>query len=446
MKRKLQISGGLILLALLFAAVPMRSEGPLLVGGPTDAQGVPYNWSVTSLSFNSTTKVLSYWTDQGGLGSISNPDTFVANAFAAWSGVTTANINFSLAGHLGADVTGTNAKAVLNALEDCSTLPGSPAGGVAKPVTIVYDADGSVMTALNYDKNSTLGFASGLCTTSDGTHNTYNRGEAVINGSAGVTQTEMTTVMMHEFGHMLGLDHSQVNLDCMLSSGAPNSACVSDGSMAGVPLMFPVLIDDKQAPVVDDIAGISELYPVTTAITGKTLFSTLGEIKGRVFFSDGVTQAQAFNVIARNVANPRVTASSNLSGFLFTDEVANGAIPSSSQFADQYFSRDQTLIGYFDIPGLPPGNYTVEVEAVNNSGAFPFVGGSSIGPIGSVAQFQFAMPGTCTQSQFYVSPPGPDPCTSTNATQVTVGPASGGPVTVNISLTGTGPRFDSWED
>ena len=47
MKRHVQIAAGLIFAALLFAAVPMRSEGPLLVGGPSvvglvQNEGVPY--------------------------------------------------------------------------------------------------------------------------------------------------------------------------------------------------------------------------------------------------------------------------------------------------------------------------------------------------------------------------------------------------------------------
>jgi Matrixin len=458
MTRRPRIAGYLILASLLFAAVSMRSEGPLVVGGPAPpppppvssgtVEGAPYAWTSTSLAFDSSTKTLKYWTDQGGLGRITNPapDTLVATALSAWSNVSTANINFPVTptGHLGVDVTGSNVLPVDNAVNDCTTLPGPPAGGIAQPVTIMYDADGSIIRYFGADPGSTLGMATALCPTSDGIHNTYNRGEAILNGSSNLSATALTSVMRHEFGHMLGLDHSQINLDCLNNT----SSCKVDGSIAGVPLMFPVLLQDNEVPNTDDMAGISALYPVTgTPATGKTLLNTLGEIQGQVLFTDGVTPAQGFNVIARSVANPRTVAVSNLSGYLFTEEVANGAIPSSSQFADPFFSRNPAVIGYFDIPGLPPGDYTVEVEAVNNSGYYAFVYGSSIGPIGSWLGFQFPLPGSCGSRQFYDTTSGTDPCTSTNATPITVPAASTQVVTgINISFIGTGPRYDSWED
>ena len=140
--------------------------------------------------------------------------------------------------------------------------------GNAQPVTIVYDSDGGILRFLGEDPNSILGFALGLCPTSDGINNTYNRGFALINGGAsGVTTTELKTVMIHEFGHMLGLDHTQINLDCLNNP----SACTTDGSIAGVPIMFPVLVDDKTSiQNRDDIAGISALYPVTGSPPGGT--------------------------------------------------------------------------------------------------------------------------------------------------------------------------------
>ena len=56
----------------------------------------------------------------------------------------------------------------------------------------------------------TLGFADAVCFSGNGTDNFFNRGYAVLNGK-GITSSnasaELLPVMIHEFGHMIGLDH-----------------------------------------------------------------------------------------------------------------------------------------------------------------------------------------------------------------------------------------------
>jgi hypothetical protein len=443
LKQHMAILGSFIVAVWLFSVIPIHSEGPELVGGPStpSTEGQPYKWGGTTLAFNATT--LNYWTDQGQLGSITDPDSLVANAFQAWQNVATANINFIRKGQLGANVTSSNILTVLNNLEDCSTLPAAPTGGIAQPVTVIYDTDGSIFQALGEDPNTIGGEATALCPTSDGTNNIYNRGEVLLNGK-GFSSSELTAVMIHESGHLIGLDHSQINLDCL----TPCSQAEEDG----VPIMFPVLLQNADGtyhtnPRTDDQAAVSVLYPVATnpPPAGKTLFTSMGRIQGMILFSDGVTPAQGFNVIARSVANPSTVAVSNVSGCLFTEDAGESAIPGS--FSDEpFFSHDTSLIGYYDIPGLPPGDYTLEVEAINNAGQFAFVGGSSLGPIGKIG-FQFALPGTCVTHQFFnVPPPGTDPCNV--GTTVSVPAVGTGGITTgkDISLIGTGPRYDAWED
>lgn len=443
--------------AWLLVAVPTRSEGPVLVGGPStasqpQAEGLPYTWGDTGthVPFNGSTHTLSYWTDMGNLGSQSNSaaDQLVQNAFQSWQNVTTANIQFSQAGKLGQDVTASNIMAVRNALEDCSTLPNAPSGGIAQPVSVIYDADGSIFSALGEDPNSVGGVADAVCYSSDGTNNYFRRGEAILNGAiddgSAASINILTAVMVHEFGHMIGLDHSQIDhLDCL-------TTICSAADLAGVPIMFPVLIDDKTSPTRDDIAGVSALYPETAndPANGHVLFSTLGGIQGRVFFTDGTTQAQGYNVIARSTLNPNTVAVSNVSGFLYTDEVGNTAIPSS--LSDEiFFSHDPTLIGFFDIPGLPAGSYTLEVEAINNSGDNPFTYGSSVGPIG-ILGFQFPLP-----TQWPTPPPcsteylvsnQPATCSKAGATQLLVSAGSTLTSGTDINLIATPPRYDAWED
>ncbi|MEO6026651.1 MAG: hypothetical protein ABIR79_07290 [Candidatus Binatia bacterium] len=72
------------------------------------------------------------------------------------------------------------------------------------------------------------------------------------------------------------------------------------------------------------------------------------------------TAFQGAYVIARRVGDPRLTAVG----------VASGARYASS-------SSSPSLKGLFEIPGLPPGDYTVEIEQIDPS----FTGGSSVGPV-----------------------------------------------------------------
>ena len=419
---------GVLLIALAaVAGITAYAAGPLYVGGPGMAEGVPFVWTINPLT---------YWTDQGSLGTLNNTaaNDLVAQAFQAWQDVPTASISFSRGGPLGADVTASNILAVENALYDCSTLPGDPAGGIAKPRTIIYDTDGSIIEAWGEDSNSVLGMATALCLTTDGVNNNFNRGFALINGKV-VTGPSSTTlvkaVMTHEFGHLIGLDHAQVNLDCL--TGGP--ACDLDG----VPTMFPILIDEDGAamstPAADDVAALSELYP------GASFTSSMGRITGHVFFSDGMTPAQGFNVIARRTNDPLVTAVSSVSGFLFTADAGNPVYPwPGSDFG----SRHPALIGFYDIPGLPPGTYTVEVEAIYDA----FVLGSSVGPIGSYLGVQFPLPSLL---------PTPPPCTQeylvsgatascTDKTEIPIAAGQTVSTGTDIILIATPPRYDAWED
>lgn len=442
------------LLSFALAAIVLRAEGPLYVGGPplsgsfpygnpNSVPGQPYRWinDATHTPFP-----LTYWTDQGNLGTLtktgtSGADALVQAAFQAWQDIPTANISFTKAGDLGANVTATNALAVQDALYNCSNPLGDPPGGIAKPRTIIYDdAAGSIMTALGEDPSSTLGFADTPCLDSDGTNNFFTRGYAVLNGKFADTpsdQLNLKAVMIHEFGHMIGLDHSQINLECL--NGI--FGC-SDDALAGLPTMFPILVDGAamSTPATDDIAGLSELYP------DPSLDTSAGRITGHILFSDGVTPAQGYNVVVRQVDDPatmqdesKIIAVSNVSGDLFTPDEGNVLVPVPGVTPNPFGSHDTALIGTFDIPGLPPGDYTVEVEALDDS----FVLGSGAGPIGTYLGFQFPMPGSCTTEFWNNAESATDLCDASTPITVTAGSTTTG---VDIILNGTGSRYDAYED
>ena len=421
----------LVLSVVLAAAMtPVRAGGPLYVTGVESAQpGRPYRWALNPVP---------YKTDRGGLGYLSNTEanSMVSEAFQVWQNVETSNLTFYNAGLLDYDVTQGNIWPFYNGLSACNSS--------AQPAnSVVYDLDGSLISAWGYDNNSILGFSDIIC--QDDVNGVYTRGWVLLNGRfidgkpetpshQTVTLEEFKGVMIHEFGHLIGLDHSQINLNCLTDTSCP----IED--QEGVPTMFPILLDASRQSVLttDDKSALSALYPAPD------FESTTGRIRGHVVFADGQTPAQGYNVIARSVADPRRTAVSGVSGFLFTAGAGNPFVPEGQSTDISYGSRDPSLIGFYDLPGLPPGEYTIEVEAIYNSGNNPFVDGSSVGPIGNYLGFQYKMPGTCNPQYLkYPSSPGDD-CSEKST--VTVG--AGGLVETNtdVILLGTPPRYDAWED
>ena len=431
------VCGGVLILA----ALAVRAEGPLTVGGPGFIDGKPFRWDPASFP-------LTYWTDPGpatgfalGNQTAQQADALVAQAFQTWQDVATASITFNAAGKLGVDITSANYMTFDNNLEDCTTAPGPPAGGIAQNRSVVYDVDGSIITALGWDPNSLLGFADPVCFESNGSENLYTRGLALLNGmwidgvntasNGEVTLAEFRAVFIHEFGHLIGLDHSQINVNCYVGSCSPGSA-----DAQGLPTMFPYLLQGLELEMAslaeDDVAALSELYPTADFST------TTGRIQGRIFFSDHVTQVQGLNVIARLVSDPRRTAASSVSGFLFTADEGNPVYPwQGSPFG----SHDETLIGYYEIPGLSPGDYTIEVEAINPD----FTEGSGVGPITSYG-IVFPIPGNCATEFANTSPPESDSDSCTDQTPVTVNTGAVTDIGTDIILNGTPPRFDAWED
>ncbi len=382
---------GALAMVLLCTAGTANAGGPLFVR----ANGLPFVWS--------TAAPIQFRTDNGPLSTETNETEArarVISMFNVWQSVTTASISFNRAGPINS--TGAFNDGDVSTLAEYEAVNSNCTGSGQNPV--IYDADGSILDGLGLDTTSVIGFA-GPCTIST---SQILSGSVVMNGlfDVDLTDAQFDVAFVHEIGHFAGLDHSQVNVNCLLGCNTAN--------LTGLPTMFPFLLHESQiTPSVDDIAWISRLYPAASFAT------THGTITGRVYFTDGDSQAQLVNVIARRVntgANEdRTTAVSNVSGYRF--RVFHGN-PITNPGASPFGTSAPDDIGLFEIP-VPAGSYTIEVETINEE----FIDGSSVG-----GPILIPMPGT--------APPPSGP--------VVVG-AGNTAAGNDVTLIGTPPRFDQFE-
>ncbi len=399
--------------AALAAITGVLCAGLAAAGGPLgiDSDGTPFAWS--------TATAIQYRTDNGPLSATvtqSVAQSRVRGMFDAWQDVASASIRYNRAGFI-QNTSGFSDGDVSTAAE-FNAVEGSCFDGDQSP--IVYDVDGSLFEDLGED-SSVIGFA-GPCAIDANGH--YFAGRAVMNGrfqdgidtaaNLELTTAEFNAAFIHEFGHFSGLDHSQINVECA------STACGTD-NLAGLPTMFPFLVSDQQATLsIDDVAWISKLYP---AGGGGGFNATHGTIRGTVYFSDGESQVQFANVVARRVDTggneDRRLAASVVSGYRFRVCHPNPITNPPPSDCGTSGSDTASHIGLYEIP-LPPGNYTIEVESINPQ----FTSGSSLGP----SDFPIPLP---------VAPPAPiGPIT------VTAGQTSSGN---DVTLIGTPPRFDAFE-
>jgi dockerin type I repeat protein len=322
----------------LLCPVNVLASGPLIVNGA----GTPLVWAVRPIPFNP---------DRGSLGMRINSDATsdVANDFGVWANVTTANIGFTDAGALPVDVTVAN----------YSTYFGICGDGLSP---IIFDTDGSIIDDLfgNGASKNVVALASPDCQAFNTA--TITEASAILNGkfidgvhngaNPELTLVEFSAAVVHEFGHYIGLDNSQINL-----TEAQDGIASNDNAIA---TMYPFLINGTEQSTLnlDDTVSVSTLYPAPA------FSSSFGRITGNILLPNREGAVQGAYVIARQVGNPRINAVGAASGARFFPTNPGGR-PSPS------------LRAFYELPGLPPGNYTVEIEAIDPS----FIGSASVGPL-----------------------------------------------------------------
>ncbi|MFQ5694711.1 MAG: hypothetical protein ACE5HB_01845, partial [Terriglobia bacterium] len=212
-------------------APPAQAGGPLVVGGAFGPDGQPFTWSAAPIQYN---------TDGGMLGMLNNAtaNARVVAMFDTWQAVSTATISYNRAGSL----TGAGFDGDITDVPEYNTFDCGGANVSQNP--IIYDTDGSIFAALGFD-SSVIGFA-GPCSVSGA--GTINNGRAALNGDFidggpdDLSTSEFNGVFIHEFGHFSGLDHDQINENCLFSLGG----CAGLPDTIGLPTMFPILLQGLQ--------------------------------------------------------------------------------------------------------------------------------------------------------------------------------------------------------
>ncbi|MBI4860802.1 MAG: hypothetical protein HY815_11150 [Candidatus Riflebacteria bacterium] len=226
---------------------------------------------------------------------------------------------------------------------------------------IVYDSDGSI-TDLLLGADSKLhvaGFAAPDVV--DAETGEIIEGISVMNGAilGKAPLLDVQTTLAHEFMHMVGCAHSQLNRE-LFNNGDPNDDRF-------IPLMYPFLRDRDGYSTpwpglhFDDRLSLNYLYPKTN------FFAGFGHATGRVYLD--TAEFRGANVILRDTSNPSATSVAWPSGMA----TRNNAV--------------------WEAHMLPDGSYTCEIEQIDSL----FIGGSRIG--------QFDPPPTGVTKEYYNGPP-----------------------------------------
>ncbi len=439
-----------MLLMLVIGSSLVYAGGPMVVGGPAVGTRAQFGVDGKAFTWNPAAMPIQYRVDPGPMSATSTGTVVISNAtglqrvqsmFGTWSAVATAQISFKNAGSLLA--AGSYSGGDLKTVSQYNDMIGSCKAGTQSP--IIFDADGSIIAGLGLP-SEVIGFSQPC---SFDTTNGYIKSDAILmNGKMqdGISSSSSTSpnyelsanqfdeAITHEMGHLLGLDHSQINLNLLTQMSLP---CGID-DQAGLPLMFPIEFCDARKDVglpllaPDDVAWISTLYPASN------FNSNYAMISGTIYFPDGVSQMQGANVIARMLDDPttpedesRRVAVSVVSGYRFTGDPGQD-VTGNNVGGSPVGSRNPQWIGYYQM-FVPPGTYTIEVEAI-----YPeFTSGSSVGPLDPPSPLP-GPPEYWNQNESAFDLPAQRDTITVHAGDTVTG--------INIILNGPLTRFDQYED
>jgi hypothetical protein len=334
----------------LLTVTPLRAAG--LLGVCLDQNLVPENCSSNKLFFptyriNNGSATVKYRIDKGVLGDFDSTtlQNSVNQVLSTWENVSSLDFSLDGDGLISSDVDETNYNSIL--FSD-GPLGYSP---------IIFDDSGKILIDIlgAGSENDILGFASARFFSVQNNQITgIVESQSLINGylykltnrpdvtNLNTLLDEFKSTILHEFAHMVGLDHSQggqIDEYQKLTEGEDSP----DLDLNTFPIMFPISANPTLNLQRDDISSINIAYPKNQIVNNS------GTITGRLI--DGNQAVLGANIIAYNINNPlqqMVTSASDVDGL--------------GQ-------------GNFVLPYLSPGSYVIKVEPI----AADFTSGSSVG-------------------------------------------------------------------
>lgn len=318
-------------------------------GSYIDSSGAPYTWG------NAADVTLD--AESGRCGPYTNAEmlALVEEDLSYLTGISEANIVFEIAtGELG-EINAANYADYFSIEDEASADGYTP---------LIFDHDGEIL-------DSFLGVG-GHLNTLGYTRITLVSGTEIVEGAiiigcrclenhpSGPCETtypigDVNMIVAHEAGHLLNLDHSQVNEDL-----AYNDATDDDDA---VPLMYPLaeVASSQITPMADDIENLAQLYPTADFLSSHC------KVTGMVLDSDG-KELRCGDVQAET-SDPSDTVSA------FTGQFAKFTLLNADNDSTDPGECYQDC-GHFEMYLAAGQTYTLTLKPITTE----FSGGSGMGP------------------------------------------------------------------
>lgn len=298
--------------------------------------------------------------------------TKLETVLAAWVDLTEVDMSFSQVNETLTDINGDNYETYIYTGSGTTTNNDTLTDGFN---AVAFDDDGDIVAAVAGEANRyfVLGFAA--INAYSATTGEISDGMAVLNclcigehpiygtcNSSGteivLTEAELDFTILHEFGHFLNLDHSQVNIDFFDDGNASNDS--------GIPVMFPYSFDTSSGtdPREDDIVALAALYPNSAFLAERCL------ITGDLLDEDG-------NPL--RCADVQAITDDPLETVAYVSGAEAAAEDNNADTDTQDSGECNSDCGKFELYLLPDRTYTLTVKSINSA----FVGGSGVGPCSS---------------------------------------------------------------